>query len=45
MEISVTFLGEIPNVNETYDQETGIGTGEKSGKIGKMRKNARTAMA
>ena len=40
----ITALCELPNVNELNTDDSGIGTGEKSGRIGKMRKNARTVL-
>ena len=45
VEISITVHGELLNINETYGDEAGIGTDEKSGKIGKMRRNARTVVS
>ena len=45
VEISITVHGELLNINETYVDEAGIGTDEKSGKIGKMRRNARTVVS
>ena len=42
VELCVTALGELLNTNEVSRDDYGIG--EKCGKIGKMRKNARTAV-
>jgi hypothetical protein len=40
--VCVTALGELLNVNESCGEDSGIG--EKSGKLGKMRRNARAVL-